>query len=51
MVVPLPDGDVDVSMLQEAVQLINGRFETEVAQVLSYSFVISYPVYYVRIAW
>ncbi|XP_048318995.2 quinolinate phosphoribosyltransferase [decarboxylating] 1a [Ziziphus jujuba] len=29
MVVPLPDGDVDVSMLQEAVQLINGRFETE----------------------
>lgn len=31
MVVPLPNGDVDVSMLKEAVKLINGRFETEVA--------------------
>lgn len=30
MVVPLPNGDVDVSMLKEAVDLINGRFETEV---------------------
>lgn len=30
MVVPLPNGDVDVSMLKDAVQLINGRFETEV---------------------
>ncbi|KAJ6853003.1 nicotinate-nucleotide pyrophosphorylase [carboxylating], chloroplastic [Iris pallida] len=29
MVVPLPNGDVDVSMLKEAVDLINGRFETE----------------------
>ncbi|KAJ0974538.1 hypothetical protein J5N97_016503 [Dioscorea zingiberensis] len=29
MVVPLPDGDVDVSMLKDAVELINGRFETE----------------------
>lgn len=29
MVVPLPDGDVDVSMLKEAVDLINGAFETE----------------------
>ncbi|KAJ6809868.1 nicotinate-nucleotide pyrophosphorylase [carboxylating], chloroplastic [Iris pallida] len=29
MVVPLPNGDVDVSMLKEAVNLINGRFETE----------------------
>lgn len=29
MVAPLPNGDVDVSMLKEAVQLINGRFETE----------------------
>ncbi|KAK4741663.1 hypothetical protein SAY87_025251 [Trapa incisa] len=29
MVVPLPDGDVDVSMLEEAVKLINGKFETE----------------------
>jgi hypothetical protein len=30
MVVPLSDGDVDVSMLKEAAKLINGRFETEV---------------------
>lgn len=30
MVVPLPNGDIDVSMLKDAVQLINGRFETEV---------------------
>lgn len=30
MVVPLPDGDVDVSMLKDAVELIKGRFETEV---------------------
>jgi nicotinate-nucleotide pyrophosphorylase (carboxylating) len=30
MVAPLPNGDVDVSMLKDAVQLINGRFETEV---------------------
>ncbi|XP_022726544.1 nicotinate-nucleotide pyrophosphorylase [carboxylating], chloroplastic-like isoform X3 [Durio zibethinus] len=29
MVVPLPNGDVDVSMLKEAVELINGKFETE----------------------
>ncbi|CAN6481491.1 unnamed protein product [Victoria cruziana] len=29
MVIPLPDDDVDVSMLKEAVELINGRFETE----------------------
>ncbi|KAF4350101.1 hypothetical protein F8388_005963 [Cannabis sativa] len=29
MVVPLPSGDVDVSMLKDAVKLINGRFETE----------------------
>ncbi|VFQ78141.1 unnamed protein product [Cuscuta campestris] len=29
MVVPLPNGGVDVSMLKEAVDLINGRFETE----------------------
>ena len=31
MVVPLPNGDVDVSMLKEAVDLINGSFETEVS--------------------
>lgn len=30
MVVPILSGDVDVSMLKEAVELINGRFETEV---------------------
>ncbi|OIS95664.1 PREDICTED: nicotinate-nucleotide pyrophosphorylase [carboxylating], chloroplastic-like [Nicotiana attenuata] len=29
MVVPLSKGDIDVSMLKEAVDLINGRFETE----------------------
>ncbi|CAL9755754.1 unnamed protein product [Musa acuminata subsp. burmannicoides] len=29
MIVPLPNGDVDVSMLKDAVQLINGKFETE----------------------
>jgi nicotinate-nucleotide pyrophosphorylase (carboxylating) len=33
MVVPLPDGDIDVSMLKDAVQLINGRFETEVCRL------------------
>ncbi|XP_054822911.1 nicotinate-nucleotide pyrophosphorylase [carboxylating], chloroplastic-like isoform X1 [Prosopis cineraria] len=29
MVVPLANGDVDISMLKEAVELVNGRFETE----------------------
>ncbi|PIN25994.1 Quinolinate phosphoribosyl transferase [Handroanthus impetiginosus] len=29
MVVPLSNGDVDISMLTEAVELIGGRFETE----------------------
>ncbi|KEH40550.1 putative nicotinate-nucleotide diphosphorylase (carboxylating) [Medicago truncatula] len=29
MVVPLSNGDVDISMLKEAVRLVNGRFETE----------------------
>lgn len=29
MVIPLQNGDIDVSMLKEAVALINGRFETE----------------------
>lgn len=29
MVVTQPNGDIDVSMLKEAVELINGRFETE----------------------
>lgn len=31
MVVPLSNGDVDVSMLEQAVNLIKQRFETEVA--------------------
>jgi nicotinate-nucleotide pyrophosphorylase (carboxylating) len=35
MVVPLPNGDVDVSMLKDAVEMINGRFETEVALAIS----------------
>lgn len=29
MVIPQPNGDVDVSMLEEAVTMIDGRFETE----------------------
>jgi nicotinate-nucleotide pyrophosphorylase len=29
MVVRMPNGDVDVSMLQSAVDLVNSRFETE----------------------
>ncbi|CAK7326722.1 unnamed protein product [Dovyalis caffra] len=29
MVIPLSNGDVDVSMLKDAVEMINGRFETE----------------------
>ncbi|KAL5707626.1 nicotinate-nucleotide diphosphorylase (carboxylating) [Ranunculus cassubicifolius] len=29
MVVPLENGDVDVTMLKQAVELINGKFETE----------------------
>lgn len=35
MVVPLSNGDVDVSMLEQAVSLIDRRFETEVTE--SYS--------------
>ncbi|PPD82016.1 hypothetical protein GOBAR_DD21054 [Gossypium barbadense] len=35
-VIPLPNGDVDMSMLKEAVELINGKFETEMP-VLSFS--------------
>jgi nicotinate-nucleotide pyrophosphorylase (carboxylating) len=30
MVVRMPNGDVDVSMLQSAVDIVNSRFETEV---------------------
>lgn len=30
MVVPQANGDIDISMLKEAVDLINGRLETEV---------------------
>jgi nicotinate-nucleotide pyrophosphorylase (carboxylating) len=39
--VPLQNGDVDVSMLKEAVDLINGRFETEVSNILCCSFTLS----------
>lgn len=35
MVVPLSNGDVDVTMLEQAVSLIDRRFETEVTE--SYS--------------
>lgn len=35
MVVPLQDQDIDVSMLREAVELIGGKFETEVPLALS----------------
>ena len=34
MVIPLDNSDVDVSMLKQAVELINGKFETEVAPYL-----------------
>ena len=34
MVIPLDNSDVDVSMLKEAVELINGKFETKVAPYL-----------------
>lgn len=30
MVVPLENGDIDITMLKDAVELINGKFETEV---------------------
>ena len=33
MVVPLDNCDVDVFMLKEVVELINGKFETEVADL------------------
>lgn len=39
MVVPQPNGDVDVSMLKEAVDLINGRFETEVHPIIGSPFI------------
>ena len=34
VVIPLDNSDVDVSMLKEAVELINGKFEIEVAPYL-----------------
>ena len=34
MVIPLDNSDVDVSMLKEAMELINGKFETEIAPYL-----------------
>lgn len=30
MLVPLPDGSVDASMLKQAVDLVNGQLETEI---------------------
>lgn len=47
MVVPLPDGDIDVSLLKEAVDLISGRFETEVASNLDL-YVVSTTCIYAR---
>lgn len=38
MVVPLADGDVDVSMLKQAVELVDGQVETEVLCVLTVTF-------------
>lgn len=35
MVVPLENGDVDITMLKDAVDLINGRFDTEVCLCVS----------------
>lgn len=40
MVVPLSNGDVDTSMLKEAVQLINGRFETEVSSIVFHLYIL-----------
>ena len=34
MVIPKPNGGVDVSMLKKAVRMIDGRFETEVTSNL-----------------
>lgn len=48
MVVPLPGGDFDVSMLREAVDLIGGRFETEASPTEStfhFFYEFSFPVY------
>ena len=36
MVVPLGNGDVDVSMLKEAIDIISGKFETEVSFFFSF---------------
>lgn len=40
MIVPLPNGDIDVSMLKEAVDLISGRFDTEVSPASFYNFLL-----------
>ena len=37
MVIPLDNSDVDVSMLKEAVELINGKFEIEITPYLQLS--------------
>lgn len=42
MVVPLDNSDVDVSMLKEAVELINGKFEIEVASYLQVNSFIAF---------
>lgn len=42
MVVPLPNGDVDVSMLREAVKLVDGRFQTEVENLVTAFYVIPF---------
>ena len=46
MVVPLSTGEVDVSMLKEAVKLINGRFETEVE---NFNFVHFFGILYLYV--
>lgn len=46
MVVPLPNGDVDVTMLEQAVNLIGRRFETEVLQV-TYSVFLWFPICFI----
>lgn len=49
MVVVLSIGDVDVSMLEEAVKLIDGKFETEVGN-FSNSFDLYYVCLYVKLS-
>lgn len=46
MVVPLPNGDVDVTMLEQAVNLIGRRFETEVLPSYLFSFLMVSDLFY-----